>query len=482
MRERYDLTMPDKRPILILQMQRMGDLILSFPLMLWLQRLHPGRPIWVVAEEMFYKELMPVGPKVVYFPWHPVALNRLPQHTYRLVINLSHRYESAELAGRLEADQVLGPCQRPGQGRYVLGDWQLYRASVVRSNRHNRFHWADLNALDCVPLSDIAGTLWGPPRQLPPDARKVGLFLGASRPDKRPGVSFWSALATDLLRRDLRPVLMGGPAERDMGAEVARHVKGPVLNTCGTLKLSEFAGVGQTLSLMVTPDTGPMHLAAWSGLKTLALSMGPVNSWETAAYQPGHYVLRTGTSCVGCWECNRPEPLCRRNFKPSRVGMLAETIVRGREDRLDRVHFPGLRLLRTGRSRHGLFALDPVNAMQAGSARQYVSAFWQEFWGGAFGLWDPAGARRDVAALEAAHPLLRRAMAEAAPDLLRKLGPALRLGAEARLDENFWRRGPIALRPMRSTCQLVLENGDYAPAARQRCVALLDSLAAALAS
>ncbi len=472
--------MADKRPILILQMQRMGDLILSFPLMLWLQRLHPGRPVWVVAEEMFYKELMPMSPKVVYFPWQPEALDRLPRHNYRMVINLSHRFDSAELAGRLVADEVFGPCQRPGRGRYVLGDWQLYRASVVRSNRHNRFHWTDLNALDAVPLQDIAATVWSPPRDMPSDVRTVGLFLGASRPDKRPGVSFWSALAKDLLRRDLRPVLMGGPAEKDMGAEVARLVKGPVLNTCGTLKLFEFAGVGQTMSLMVTADTGPMHLAAWSGLKTLTLSMGPVNSWETAAYQPGHYVLRTGTSCVGCWECNRPEPLCRRNFRPSRVGMLVETMVRGRVDRLDRFAFPGLRLLRTARSRHGLFSLAPVNAGQADSARQYVSAFWQHFWGGAFGLWDPAEAVGDVATLESVQPRLRRAMAQAAPALLRELAGALRKGSVEPLGEDFWTHGPLALRPMRSMCQLLLENGDYSPAARQRCLDLLEALAAVL--
>jgi len=473
--------MADKRPILILQMQRMGDLILSFPLMLWLQRRHPGHPIWVVAEEMFYRELMPLSPDVVYFPWEPRALKRLPPHSYRLLINLSHRFDSAELAGKLKADEVAGPCRRPGQGRYVLGDWQLYRASVVRSNRHNRFHWADLNALDVVPLEEIAATKWAAPRDMPPDVRAVGLFLGASRPDKRPGVSFWSALAKDLLRRDMRPVLMGGPAEKDMGAEVARLVKKPVLNICGTLKLSEFAGVGQTLSLMVTADTGPMHLAAWSGLKTLTLSMGPVNSWETAAYPPGHYVLRTGTSCVGCWECNRPEPLCRRNFKPARVGMLVDTIVRGHADRLERLSFPGLRLLRTGRSRHGLFALDSVDAGETGSARQYVSAFWQHFWGGAFGLWDPNEARADVAALDAAHPRLRQAMAKAAPGLVRELAVALRNGTTKPLDEDFWSRGPQALRPMRSTCQLLLENGDYSPAARLRCLALVESLTAILA-
>ncbi len=53
--------MTDKRPILILQMQRMGDLILSYPLMIWLTRRYPGHPIFVAAEETFYKPLMPLS-------------------------------------------------------------------------------------------------------------------------------------------------------------------------------------------------------------------------------------------------------------------------------------------------------------------------------------------------------------------------------------------------------------------------------------
>lgn len=57
------------KPILILQMQRMGDLVLTFPLLLWLTRLHPGRELWVVGEESFFKGMHQIGPKAVYFDW-----------------------------------------------------------------------------------------------------------------------------------------------------------------------------------------------------------------------------------------------------------------------------------------------------------------------------------------------------------------------------------------------------------------------------
>ena len=85
--------MTDKRPILILQMQRMGDLILSYPLMLWLARQYPGHPIFVAAEETFYKPLMSLSPAVTYFPWTGVHV--LKQHSYELVLNLSIQEKAA---------------------------------------------------------------------------------------------------------------------------------------------------------------------------------------------------------------------------------------------------------------------------------------------------------------------------------------------------------------------------------------------------
>ena len=74
----------------------------------------------------------------------------------------------------------------------VAGAWQKYRMSLVHNNRHNRFHWADMNALDVIPAPVMAGTRWPEPRCMPPDVRRVGLFLGASAAEKRPSASFWA--------------------------------------------------------------------------------------------------------------------------------------------------------------------------------------------------------------------------------------------------------------------------------------------------
>ncbi|WP_051444919.1 glycosyltransferase family 9 protein [Desulfocurvus vexinensis] len=467
---------PGKAPILILQMQRMGDLVLSFPLMLWLTRRFPGHPVWTMAERLFSEHLLPVSPQVTYFPWEAASLAHLRAHRYHLVINLSHDPRAAELAGAVDAEEVYGPVRTPGGAAYVRGDWQLYRTSLVRANRHNRFHWADLNALDVIPLAEIAATGYSPPRTITAVARrKIGLFLGASQPEKRPEPAFWAALARELLARGLRPVLLGGPGEAAMGRAVAGEVPERVLNLCGTTSLSELVMIGQTLGLMVTPDTGPMHLAAWTGLPVLNLSMGNVNCWETGPYQPRHHVLRARMSCRGCWECSRPGVPCRERFLPRQVAFLAHQAVEGRLERYAGRPLADLELLRSARSEQGLYALQPLAPEGVPAARELLGRFWHQFFGWNHGLWGPQTARAAYAALAEGYPPLHEGMRRFLARLGRDLGRGLARSRRT-LPPDFWLRTPPAMQPARSLCQLLLENGDFARPAWARALGLAEAL------
>ena len=463
------------RPILILQMQRMGDLILSFPLFLWLSKKYPKRQIWVVAEKMFFKELMPVSPQVVYFPWTKAGLNRLRNEQFHLVLNLSHRDEAAKLAGEIKAEQKIGPVLGPDNARYIQGPWQLYRASITLNNRHNRFHWADLNALDVIPLQRITKTRFPEPRTLDPSQNRIGLFIGASEDAKRPGVWFWSSMAAELLKRGLLPVLLGGPGEVKLGQDVAKAVPQKILNLCGKLKLSEFANVGHTLQLMITPDTGPMHLAAWTGLKVLCLSMGPINSWETGPYQPGHFVLRSNVSCVGCWTCTQPEPICRRGFAPRRIGLVVQRIIQEKTKDLRKIKLPGLDLYVSARQ-HGLYALKQIHGNEPETARNMLGRVWHGFWSAHFKLTAPGSAKSAFEDLGRDYPRLRASFAKSLPDFSRDLKHALAKSQTKPLPPEFWAKGPPCLRPARSFCQMYLENNDFSPASWRHCLALLEDL------
>ena len=450
-------------PILVIQMQRMGDLILSFPLFLWLSRTFPGHPVWVMAEPQFAGPLSRLSPQVRYLGYGQHGV--VARQKFHLVVNLSHRPESMELAGRLQSEALVGGYVRDGVRR-IAGAWQEYRTSLTHNNRHNRFHWADLNALDVIPTETLAATAWPAPRRMPDDIRQVGLFLGASEPDKRPSARFWSELVRELERRAWIPVLLGGPGEVELCREVRRLARRPVVSACGTLGLDRFAMFGQNLAAMITPDTGPMHLAAWSGLMVLNLSMGPVHAFETGPYQPGHMVLRSARDCVGCWRCRFDRPRCQDVFEPARVVRVLEAML-GRKGTVSGLRLPGLEIFATGR-KDGLYDLHPLCAWSKAGRR--VGAYWQAFWLHAFGLGPEADCREAARQLREGHEALAQSLAAGA---LRFFRLASAPGDPERMVRD-WDKVSLALRPLSGYAAVHLSNHDCSPASRRRVLTLAE--------
>ncbi len=459
-------------PVLVLQMQRMGDLVLSYPLLARLGGLFPGRPVWVVGEERFFKPLMELSPTATYFDYAgaPVA----PGIRFHMVLNLSHRPEAAALAGKAESDELLGPYLDASGALRIRGDYQLYRASLTHNNRLNRFHWADLNALDAVPLGRMQHTVWPKPRSIDPAragrGARIGLFLGASEPAKHPDAAFWATLTRALLAEGHKPVLLGGEAEMPLGREVASTLGIHPLNLCGRFNVGELARFLAGLDLLITPDTGPMHVAVWSGTPVLNLSLGPVHAWETGPFAPGHHVLRAGLDCVGCWHCTRPPLDCREALGPGKAARVALGILAGRAPAADRA--AGCELLRSDRDHLGRYALHSL--FGADVARDALSAFWQLFFTELFGSGNEKAATAAFRAVAEASPATAEDLKTACRLLVAGTAGALKTGGRT-LKENagWWRESAPDARPLSGYLQMLVQNADGVPAQAFRALELI---------
>lgn len=449
-------------PTLIIQLQRMGDLILTFPLVAWLKAMEPERPVWIVAEPMFFEALMPFAPDVVFFG--PQTAAGLVHQHFKRVINVSHRQDALNLAGSLKAEAVFGAYTRNGVS-HIHGDWQLYRASIVHNNRHNRLHWADLAALDIIGSETMRRTNW--PRPEAPHTRgtgRIGLFVGASEAAKRPDAPFWAELAVQLTKRGLRPVFLGGKAEMAMGSVAAHKALLTGANLTGHFNLAKFAAFISGLDLMVSPDTGPMHLAAWSGTTCLNLSMGPVNAWETAPALPGHFVLRAQPSCIGCWHCvhtdakGQARVLCKNRFAPRRVAALIADMVQQKPALRE---IPGLHLYQTARDSQGLFDLKALGP-QTKTQRDLVGQFWKHSLLALLGR-PHAGLGNALAELKNGSPHLAPVFIKHLALLNRNL---VKLAAGKKPDNrDWWRENAPLIRPLSSYAHMLLHNAEYSPEA-----------------
>ncbi len=458
------------KPILIIQMQRMGDLILSFPLFLWLQQMYPQRRIRVLARRLFFEELLPVSPAVDYID--PDYWKSWSGEKYFLSLNLSLGPVAAQIQANVDAEEKFGPIMEGGNLR-VLGNWQLYRASLVHNNKYNLMHWADMNALDVVPLHLIQKTRWPQVRQGGSVRRRIGLFIGASQPEKRPDAVFWAQLAEELLRRKCFPVFLGGQAEQELAFEIESCLQTRIPAYCGQFSLSQLADFARNLDLLVTPDTGPMHLAAWTSVRVLNLSLGPVNPWETGPYQPGHFILSADIACRGCWECQQPVIECRQAFIPSRVAALIQEILKKESVQLQKMRPAGLNLFTTSRFPSGLYQLQPAQAKSSVGAEMACSLFWQSFFCHILSGADENCVRQAGSNICSRFPQLHRTMSEGLTRLARQL-VLCRQNPVSLLDGPTWLDCVPELRSLSGYVQLFMQNEGLSRACSLHSIELVE--------
>jgi heptosyltransferase I len=99
----------------------------------------------------------------------------------------------------------------------------------------------------------------------------VGIFPGAGHPSRRWPVERFAELASMLERNDsVRTVLFAGPEERKLVRE-ARPKFPPSTVVLDRLTVPQLAAAAALLSVFVSNDTGPMHIAAAVGTPVVIL-------------------------------------------------------------------------------------------------------------------------------------------------------------------------------------------------------------------
>jgi len=92
----------------------------------------------------------------------------------------------------------------------------------------------------------------------------------AHRPGKRYPAVAYRELGRHMAKQGIAPVVIGTDAEADVCAEVVRDV--PLArNLCGQTTLADLASLARAAHVTIGNDTGPMHLIAPTGCKTVVL-------------------------------------------------------------------------------------------------------------------------------------------------------------------------------------------------------------------
>jgi ADP-heptose:LPS heptosyltransferase len=128
-----------------------------------------------------------------------------------------------------------------------------------------------------------------------------GTNPGMDLPEKRWLPERFAALA-DRLHVDTGAsiVLLGGPADRLLCAQVQQAMRAPAVDLSGAAAFAERGALLQRARLFVGNDSGPMHLAVATGCPVVAI-FGPTSPALYGPYSALARVVRLDLACSPCF-------------------------------------------------------------------------------------------------------------------------------------------------------------------------------------
>jgi len=97
----------------------------------------------------------------------------------------------------------------------------------------------------------------------------------------------------------MQVVLIGGPAEVEIGKDIAAAIQAPVHNFVGKTTVRQMLALIDAASLMVTNDSGPMHVAAGFNVPIVAI-FGSTNHTTTSPFCESYRIVRHPVECSPC--------------------------------------------------------------------------------------------------------------------------------------------------------------------------------------
>lgn len=281
--------------ILIIKPSSLGDVIHALPTVHRLRQKFPDAHIaWLINREL--SSLLKNCPLIIdriEFPRRqyrelPALIARLRRERFDLVVDLQGLLRSGLLAAITSAPRRLGLSDAREGARHFYTE----TIPVPRAHAVDRYLCAARH-LDC-PEIPVGFPLGLPPHQ--PSTinhpRLIALNPCARWEAKLWGDDNFSALLDHLPVE--RVVLIGSSSERDRieGINRAR-----TRNLAGQLDLYQLADLYRQCAVVISNDTGPMHLAVAAGTPVVAL-FGPTDPALVGPYGPGHVVIRSPTSAM----------------------------------------------------------------------------------------------------------------------------------------------------------------------------------------
>jgi lipopolysaccharide heptosyltransferase II len=359
----------DGRSILVLRLERVGDLLMTLGAIGAVRALAPGARLDLVVGSWNapLARLIPGVDRIetIDASWlargassdgAPRLLSRAWQwrsRRYDLAINLEGDIRSNVLVGLSNAVRRVG-FDMAGGGPMLTDRVRFDPAVHTRANALHlveRAFGRDADSLD----AEIPDVTHGTTLAIPAEARAraaallenvgstrtptVALHASGGRAVKQWHLPRFADVARRLIaQRGARIVLTGADPDRAMvDAVKAALDPASVIDISGRADLVELAAVLDAADLLVTGDTGPMHLAAAVGTPVVAV-FGPSDPNRWGPVSDRARIVRAHLPCSPCNRIRRPPEECQGRVPSCLDGITVDAVYAAAIELLDACH------------------------------------------------------------------------------------------------------------------------------------------------
>jgi lipopolysaccharide heptosyltransferase III len=305
--------------ILLLQLKRIGDLILTTPSIRCLREAFPDAQLALVVDASCASllESIAIDERWIYYKGGGLkgmlgrGLNAWLQHRFwpfqpDWTLDFTGNDRSAYLSALSRSTRrvTFERFRKKNLRRFIFTDF--VRSSVIE--RHTADHYTDLLkplgiARDNVPLDvRLTGEAYASSRALLTSAGVSGSYAvihaGSARPEKYWSAERWAGVIDFLhTERGLVGVLTGSrdPLEQQHLSEIRSHLHCDAVDLSGKTDLASLGAIIKGASLFCGVDTAAMHLADAMRTPCVAL-FGPTNPYHWLPRHTRSITLRAGTA------------------------------------------------------------------------------------------------------------------------------------------------------------------------------------------
>jgi lipopolysaccharide heptosyltransferase II len=299
------------KSILIIRPGGIGDAVLLLPMLQQLSTIYPDAKIEVLAErrnaEVFCWS--PVVSKIWQYD-KPRSFLKLFQQRYDLIIDTEQWYRLSAVVGRLLRPSRLVGFSDNERSR-LLTDPCPYDQDEYEAIQFLRL-LTPLTGNAALSPIEFSRSLLLPQSEFSSENPYIVIFPGASVAAKQWPAERFAEVARYCEQSGFDVVVVGGGADRAVG-QVIVDSSPLCLNLAGKTSLTEAAAIVSGAQLVISGDSGLLHVAQLQGVPTVSL-FGPSNPQKWCHKKDYHFVVSADCDCSPCSHFGTI-PVCRHNYQ-----------------------------------------------------------------------------------------------------------------------------------------------------------------------